>query len=188
MNEELAQLFKSIAPFNDKEIAEAALRFKEYSLKEGEYFCKAGHVSDKIGFVTSGLLRSFYTTKGKELTTFFAIPGSIAVALRSFLKNSPAIENIQASKDAILLVLHRKDLYQLYNENWKWQQVGRILIERYYVHLEERTFHLQSKSAYEKYNQFIEEYPAVIQEVPLYQIASFLGITAETLSRIRKKA
>ncbi len=177
-----------LAPFTEKELNEAGTCFKTETLKKGDFFSKAGRISDRMGFVKSGLLRSFYTIKGKETTTFFQIQGSIAVALPSFLKMKPAIENIQALETTELIIITRKDLQKLYNENWKWQQVGRIFIEQYYIKMEERTVALQSQSAQELYDSFLIEFPELIKKVPLYYIASFLGISPETLSRIRGKS
>ncbi len=186
MNDALKNLFKSLAPFTNEDFTEADRYFKTETLKKGDFFSKAGRISDRLGFVNSGLLRSFYTIKGKETTTFFQMQGSIAAALMSFLQMKPAIENIQALEDSELVVISRKNLLNLYDENWKWQQVGRVITERYYVKMEERTISLQSLSAQEKYENFLLEFPELIQVVPLYYIASFLGISPETLSRIRK--
>ncbi len=186
MNEYLKQLFKLLAPFTEEELEIAQPFFRYEIIRKNEFFSKAGRISDRIGFVNSGLLRSFYTIKGKETTTYFQMHGTIATALASFLQMKPAIENIQALEISELIVINRKDLFSLYNENWKWQQVGRILTEQYYVKMEERTIALQSQSALERYENFLHDFPELIQMVPLYYIASFLGMTPETLSRTRK--
>ena len=135
--------------------------------------------------MTSGLLRSFYTLKEKETTTFFLREGSVAVALRSLVETIPSIENIQAIEDSELIVIKRESLYELYRESWKWQQVGRRVVEDSYIDMEQRSISLQTLSAQERYEQFLIEFPEVIKVVPLHQIASFLGISPETLSRIR---
>lgn len=186
MNVALKDLFKSLAPFTDEELFEAQHLFTTILLKKEEFFSKAGRISDRIGFVQSGLLRSFFTINGKETTSFFQTADSIAVALASFLQMKPALENIQALESTELIVISRKDLLDLYNENWKWQQVGRIFIEQYYIKMEQRLIILQSQSAQDRYEYFLQEYPELIQSVPLYYIASFLGMSPETLSRIRK--
>lgn len=175
-----------MAPFTEEELDDALLSFKTETIQKGDFFSKAGRISDRIGFVNSGLLRSFYTIKEKETTTYFQLPGMLATALISFLQMKPALENIQALETSELIIIDRKDLLDLYNENWKWQQVGRIFIEQYYVKMEERMISLQSQSAQERYETFLKDFPELIQSVPLYYIASFLGISPETLSRIRK--
>ncbi len=186
MNEALRSLFTSLAPFDEEELQQAASRFYVDTIPKNKFFCKAGIISDRIGFVSSGLLRSFYNIKEKENTSFFHTPGSVAVALLSFVKLQPAIENIQAIEDSEMTIINRKSLHQLYQNNWKWQQVGRILTEEYYVNLEQRSITLQSQTAQERYSQFLEDYPDLIKTVPLHYIASFLGMSPETLSRIRK--
>jgi len=186
MNEALKNLLQSLAPFSKKELDVVQHLFTTVILQKDEYFCKAGRISDRIGFVQGGLLRSYFTIKEKETTTFFQTPGSLAAALLSFLQMKPALENIQALEHSELIVISKKDLLNLYNEDWKWQQVGRIAIEQYYIKMEQRLIILQSQSAQDRYEYFLKEYPELIQSVPLYYIASFLGMSPETLSRIRK--
>lgn len=187
MNENLKNMFLSLASFSEKELEEAGHFFKNEHIRKNEYFSKQGGFSDRIGFVESGLLRSFYIIKGKETTTFFLLPGSVAAALRSFLHMKPAIENIQAIVDSELIVINRKDLFRLYEGNWKWQQVGRVIIENSYIEMEQRSISLQSMSAQERYAQLLQQSPEIVKHVPLHHIASFLGITPETLSRIRSQ-
>ncbi|MCY1721270.1 Crp/Fnr family transcriptional regulator [Prolixibacteraceae bacterium Z1-6] len=186
MTDAFLNLLISLAPFTENELADALPYYQRIPVKKNDYFSKAGRISDRIGFVSSGLLRSFYTIKGKEVTTFFLTPGTIAASLVSFLEVKPAIENIQALEESEVIVISRKHLFQLYEGNWKWQQVGRILIENYYVKMEYRSLSLQNQSAQERYKQFVIEYPEVLKVAPQHQIASFLGIAPETLSRIRK--
>lgn len=186
MNEGIRNLFKSLAPLSDAELDEALQMFHIVSVGKNEFFNRAGLISERIGFVNSGLLRSFYEIGGKETTTFFLRPGSVAASLLSFLRRKPAIENVQALEDSELIVISRKNLFNLYEENWKWQQVGRRLIENYYIIMEQRSISLQTKTAKERYQDFMEDYPEVLISAPQNQIASFLGIAPETLSRIRK--
>lgn len=186
MIEELKKLFLSLAPFEKEELDDLEHFYDYKTIEKNGYFSKAGCISEHIGFVSKGLLRSFYTIKGKETTTFFLTPGDVAAALLSFIKQQPAIENIQALETTELLVISRKKLYQLYDNNWKWQQVGRVLIENYYVNMEQRTITLQSQTAHERYVQFLADFPEIIQKVPLHYIASYLGMSPETLSRVRK--
>ena len=184
--ESLKILLRSLAPFSEEELDQALDFFYPESLNRNEFFCRAGRIADRIAYVNKGVLRSYYLVDGKETTTFFQLPGSMAVALPSFLQLNPSQENIQALEEAELIIIERKDLYQLYENNWKWQQVGRILMEQYYIRLEEHMISLQSESANERYERVAAHSPEVLQSVQLQYIASYLGISPETLSRIRK--
>lgn len=184
--EPLKSLFRSLAPFSAEELDEAMGYFYPETLDKYDHFCRAGRLADRIAYVSEGVLRSYYMINNRENTTFFQLPGSIAVALQGFIQMTPSIENIQALEQAELLVLHRSDLYRLYEENWKWQQVGRILMEQYYIQLEQHMISLQSHSATERYEQLLSRQPEVFHHVQLQFIASYLGISPETLSRIRK--
>jgi CRP-like cAMP-binding protein len=187
MTKALREMFRSLAPFSDEELEEAKPLFHLVCIPRQGFFSKAGRIADRIAFVNQGILRSFFTVGDRETTTFFLFPGSIATALQSFVHMNPARENIQAIEETELTVIRREDLYKLYENSWKWQQVGRRLIEEYYLQLEDRLITLQSQTASERYELFAERHPEVIRSVPLQHIASYLGISPETLSRIRNK-
>lgn len=186
MYENLRSMLKAMAPFEDGELDDAMDFFSSRLISKNEYFSKEGKISDRIGFVQSGILRSFYTINGRETTSFFLRPGSIAVAMLSFIEMKPSIENIQAISDSELIVINRKDILSLYEENWKWQQVGRLNLEQYYIEMERRAISFQSQTALERYREFVKNNPDIIRSVPLHLIASYIGVSPETLSRLRK--
>jgi len=185
MDEDLKYFFSSLAPFNEQELEDAAVYYRPLCLKRKEYFCREGSVSRQIAFLKKGILRSYFTIGEKENTSFFQLPGNIVVALRSFVMEKETQENIQALTDAELISISREDLYALYAGNWKWQQVGRVLIETYYILQERRMLIQQNLSAQERYMEFSASYPEVLQSAPLQYVASYLGVSPETLSRIR---
>jgi len=186
MYDSLRQLLNTLAPFSQEELEKSLPLFRPVRLAKNEFFNSAGRISLRLGFLVNGLLRSFYNLQDKETTTFFELPGEIAVDLKSFVQRKPSIETIQAITDSQLLVISRRELYMLYEQNWKWQQVGRLLVESAYFRMEDRSIFLQTHSAHDRYARFLAEYPEVVKQAPLYQVASFLGISPETLSRIRK--
>ena len=186
MDESLQEFLKGLAPFNESELDEAASLFTYTVVKKECFFLKAGHYSDRIGYVKSGLLRSYFESNNRVTTTFFATPGTITVDLHSFLKKIPSKESIHALEETEVFYIKREPLYALYQENWKWQQVGRLLMEHYFVESEERTIRLQSMSAYDLYAYFVKQHPDIVRIASLSYIASYLGMTPETLSRIRR--
>lgn len=186
MYENIRSMLKAMAPFEEGELDDAMGFFSSSIISKNEYFSKEGKISDRIGFVQSGILRSYYTINGRETTSFFLQPGSIAVAMLSFIEMKPAVENIQAISDSELIVINRKDILSLYEENWKWQQVGRLNLEQYYIEMERRVISFQSQTARERYRDFIKTHPEIIRSVPLHLVASYIGVSPETLSRLRK--
>ena len=183
---EMVRLLKSVAPFTNEELEEASKLFRVELLRKNAFISKEGLICDRMAFIRTGLMRSFYNIKGKDTTTYFLGPGSIAVAMSSFIEMKPAFENIQALEDSEVLILSKEKLESLYRKSWKWQQTGRVIIEQYYVIMEKRSIALQTLSAKERYDALMQEHPGLLLKVPLHYVASYLGISPETLSRIRR--
>ncbi len=183
---EIFKLLKSVAPFTNDELEESLKLFRFDIIKKNSFISKEGLLCDRLAFIRTGLMRSFYNIKGKDTTTYFLGPGSIAVAMSSFIEMKPAFENIQAIEDSEVLFLSKENLELLYHKSWKWQQTGRTIIEKYYVIMEKRSITLQTQSAKERYDMLMQEHPGLLLKVPLHYVASYLGISPETLSRIRR--
>jgi len=186
MYTEVSKLLKSVAPFTNEELREVFGLFRQEIVRKNGFVSKEGLICDRLAFIRTGLMRSFFNIKGKETTTYFLGPGSIAVAMSSFIEMKPAFENIQALEDSEVLILSKEKLESLYSKSWKWQQTGRRIIEQYYVVMEKRSIGLQTLSAKERYDALMKEHPGLLLKVPLHYVASYLGISPETLSRIRR--
>ena len=186
MYSEMAKLLKSVAPFTNEELEEAFSLFREETIRKNGFISKEGIICDRLAFIRSGLMRSFFSIKGKETTTYFLEAGDIAVAMSSFIDMKPAFENIQAIEDSEVFVLTKENLEMLYRKSWKWQQTGRVIIEQYYVVMEKRSIAMQTLSAKERYDALMQEHPDLLLRAPLHYVASYLGISPETLSRIRR--
>ena len=157
------------------------LRKKQFLLNEGE-------VCRNIGFVNSGCLRQYrIDSKGSEHIIQFAIKDWWVSDLHSFLSGNPATDNIDALKDTEVLLLERSAREELLNACPKMEKVFRILIEANHVATNQRIVDSLSTTAEERYQKFIKTYPELFEQIPQNQIASYLGITPQSLSRIRKK-
>jgi CRP-like cAMP-binding protein len=171
--------------------ADLELTMKSYApgkVKAKEYFLKEGQVSDKIGFVKSGILRMFiHDEDNNDITTQFFSAGSLIISFDSFNNQVPARENIVAMEDAELMVMTYPKLQELYQRVPVWQQICKDLADKKSQDMHQRSIQLQTLSATERYRQFCLDYPEVIQKVALRHVASYLGIDIATLSRIRKK-
>ncbi len=172
-DEEFATIFKFFVP--------KKLRKKQFLLNEGEV-CK--HIS----FVNSGCLRQYtIDNKGVEHIIQFAIEDWWVSDLHSFLSGKPATDNIDALEDSEVLLLEKSARDELLNSCPKMEKFFRILIEANHVATNQRISDSLSTSAEERYLNFIKTYPKIFEQVPQNQIASYLGITPQSLSRIRKE-
>lgn len=132
-----------------------------------------------------GLARGFYYQNDKDITSWLAFEGDIVTSMYSFIRQKPGYEGIELLENAVLYAISYPDLQELYTRFPAMNTAGRLLTEHYYVELEERLASLQFRTAKERYEYLLEKQPQVIQRVSLGHVASYLGITPETLSRIR---
>ena len=156
-------------------------------IKKGEMLIRRGERCSDIYFIERGLLRGFYPTEEKEITNWLAREGEFATSFYPFITQSASFETIEALEDCELSKLSHSVLQQLYTGFPETERLGRILTENYYVKLEGRLLGLQFTTAKERYDNLVKNNPQLVQRVPLGYIASYLGITQETLSRIRAK-
>ncbi len=144
-------------------------------------------VCNYLYFLESGCLRGFYNLDGKEVTYWFGFENSFVTSFYSFASRKPSFENIQLLEDCTLWAVSYQALQNLYDQYADIERLGRIVHEKYYIILEERFVANHFKDAKERYENLIECSPHILQRAPLGHIASYLGISQETLSRIRGK-
>jgi len=132
-------------------------------------------------------LRIYYTNEnGEEITCYFSLETEFVTSLASFSKEIRSIENIQAIVTTELLVISKIDLEKLYQELPNTQELGRKAIEKIALNMEKRIFLFLNKNAEERYQDMLKNSPILIKKVPLKYLASYLGITPQHLSRLRK--
>ncbi len=157
------------------------VRKRQYILQEGE-ICKYS------SFVEKGTLRSYtIDDKGHEHIIQFAIEGWWISDMYSFLTGEPSVYNIDVLEDAELLLLSRSSEEELLQKVPKFERYMRLLVQGAYIAMQRRVVLSLSQTAEEKYTKLTNTYPDIIQRVPQHMIASYLGVTPETLSRIRKQ-
>jgi CRP-like cAMP-binding protein len=157
------------------------LRRKQYLLQEGDV-CKI------VAFVEKGASRLYKVNEdGSEHIVQFALEGSFMTDLYSFLTNDPSIYNIDAIEDSELVLITRSASDELRKLSPKYQEFIFQATSEAYVQLEKRITSTISLSLEERYIQLTENYPGIIQRVPQHMIASYMGLTPETLSRVRKR-
>ncbi len=157
-------------------------------LPKGSFLITEGKICQYIYFLEKGCLRGFYNLDGKEISYWFAFENNFVTSFFSFITRKPCIECIQLIEDCTLWAISYEDLQKLYDKHSDIERMGRIMNERYYVMLEDRFVSNHFKEARERYENLLTNAPHILQRVPLGYIASYLGITQETLSRIRNKS
>jgi CRP-like cAMP-binding protein len=157
------------------------------SISKGEFLVAAGGMCTHIYLIRKGILRSYVKEGTKEITTWISSEQELVTCITCFGLQQPARENIQALEDCELSALSLEDLQYLYDHFPEANIVGRKILEKYYRDAEERAFIARLMEATSKYKHFIATKSDLLNRVPLKFIASYLGMTLETLSRIRSK-
>lgn len=161
---------------------------KHQSIKKRQFLLQAGEMARYETFVVKGLLRAYTIDKsGGEHIAMFAMEGWWISDLYSFLTQQAGNQNIDALEDTEVLQIEKSDLERLYVEVPKFDRFFRILLQNAFVANQQRILASISQTAEEQYTAFIRKYPSLEQRVPQHQVASYLGITPETISRIRAK-
>jgi len=184
---ELQQYISTYFGITKEDMDKVTSLFVESELQKGDYFIKTGHYCDKLSFVKSGFIRVFAETKDREVTQWISTKGYFITDLYSFVFKQRARWNIQALTDCQLYTIEKDNYARLKEIVPNWPEMERQFISGCFVMLEDRVFKHLSLSAEERYEQFFEENKEIFQEVPLQYIASMLGMSPETLSRIRNK-
>ncbi|WP_298738799.1 Crp/Fnr family transcriptional regulator [uncultured Chitinophaga sp.] len=188
-NEIVAQHLKNFAALTDKDIADSQPFWKARSISKGDFFNMQRMVCNDLGLVVKGIFRIYYhdpeTEEDKNL--FFFSENQFVVSFRSFISRSPCWYFIEAMEDSEIVFISYRDLNALYESNANWGKFGRLLAELFFSYAQSRTEEFMFFSHEERYLRLLEEHPNIIDRIPAYHIASFLGITNPSLSRIRKR-
>ena len=185
--ESVFEFVNQLGILNKAEIEAFTGKLVEVKMKRKDYIVKAGQVCRNLYFLKEGAVRAFYLKEGKEIVTWFVFDGEVLAPFYSFTTQQPGIEYVQLIEDSAMYAISYEDLEVLYAKYHRLEHFGRKITEQYYRKLEDRMMSLQLLTAKQRYQQLVEETPQALQRVPLGSIASYLGISQETLSRVRKQ-
>lgn len=152
---------------------------------KGHILVKADTTCNYVYFIEKGLTRTFYVKDGKDVTDWISTEKTFACSIVSFITRKPDIRNIELLENAVLWGFHYDDIEKLYKANHEIERLGRLIVSYGLVQLQQRFDDLHFATANERYIKLMQTNPTIIRRVPLGMIASYLGITQETLSRIR---
>ena len=159
---------------------------KEKTVFKGKVLIRAGQTVNKTFFVTQGSLRSFCVDKeGKEHTLQFAVNDWWISDFMAIYNNQPASLTVECISDSTVIEFNAQKLNEIYLQFPEFESFQRKNLERHVVSLHKRILNQLQLTALERYNLFLEQYPNIEQHVPNYHIASYLGITQQSLSRVR---
>ena len=187
MKNKLRLVISNFIEFADSEWLEFSEDFVEKKIDKGDFLITEGDYCNYVGFIDQGLLNYYYLVDGKKYIRGFFFDNDFISSYTSFLLNEKAKGYIQAVENTSITLIHKTKIYQLYEKTSKFEQLGRMLTEHLFILVSEKYEDLLLKSPEERYLNLIENKPNVIQSIPQYMIASWLGITPEALSRIRKR-
>jgi len=153
--------------------------------RKGDFLFREGKVNNNIYFIGDGIARAFVHHEHREVTFWFAKEGDPLLSIQSYVENLPGYENIELLEDCVLFQLKKDDLEKLYSEDIHLANWGRKLADKSFVDTEKRLISRQFKTSVERYHELLNRQPDLFKRVQLKLIASYLGMTQVTLSRIR---
>jgi CRP-like cAMP-binding protein len=184
----LIQFIQQTISLKDEMATAIAENFRQRSFKKGELFLTEGKISVEYLFLENGFMRSFlFDTEGNEITVNFFSPNSVVFEVASFFQKIPSQENIQALTDCNGWILTFDELNMLFHAIPEFREFGRAILVKGFVALKIRTLSMINKTAEQRYEALINSKPEIFQHSSLKYIASYLGITDTSLSRIRKE-
>lgn len=185
----LIQNISKYIHLSNEEISTFESFWAEKTLEKGDYLLRNGDTCRYDSYVVSGALKAFYINaeNGNEEILFFAVDDWWASDLDSFSKQKPSIYNIQAIEKTTVLQISHYSFQRLLKELPCLERYFRIILESYLGTLQKRIIYNHVCDAESRYYEFLETYPNIASKVPQYLIASYLGVSAEFISRIRKK-
>jgi CRP-like cAMP-binding protein len=155
--------------------------------KKGEFLIREGEICRHVSFMNYGMVRYYYLVEGREICTGFVGSDEYISEYTSFLTQTPASMFIEAMEDTEVIHLSYNDMQGMYDNYSLFERFGRKIAERLFIMLSSQNTRLLLLSPEQRYQFVVSHQPLILQKVPQYMIASYIGITPEHLSRIRKK-
>lgn len=183
----LIQTIKDQISISEKDVVIIEKLFHRKFFKKGEHLLLAGEVCRYIIFIESGLVRYYVNNNETEQTHYFNQEGEFVCDYMSFLPQCPSNDNIQALEDTFVYQISAEGIQQFYREVANGEKFGRVAIEQVFVNVLNQIISLYTDTPDNRYLKFLSNYPELVQRIPQYYIASYVGVKAPSLSRIRKR-
>jgi CRP-like cAMP-binding protein len=181
----LQNAIKNISPLSPAAVKEFFEAWQEWTVPKDYFLAREHAVSDYIFFVEKGAIRIYYHKNDKEITEWLALDENFFLSITSFFERKPGHLIIQTLEPSVVAGIHHNDLMALADKYHEIEKLLRRMVTLSLIMSQERMQSIQFETAQQRYEKLITAAPEIIKRVPLSHIASFLGITPETLSRIR---
>lgn len=175
----------NISPLSEETRGEFLRAWSSWSVPRDHFMVSENAVCDHIYFVKKGILRIFYFKNGKEITEWIAMDGTFCLSILSFFERTPSRLQIQTLEASEIMGIHYDDLTGMAARFHEVETLFRKMMTASLILSQYRMDSIQFETAQQRYDRLLETQPELLRRVPLTYIASFLGITPETLSRIR---
>lgn len=186
MTKNFIEFISQITTFTDEEMQLARSLFTERSLKRGEFWVREGEFKADLVFINKGMLRAYFMKAEIEKTFDLVIENQVITSANCYSLGIPSSYYIQAVEDSYLSTISKENLEILFAQTSKWERVGRIVAEAYTVEQEDRIRSFVADTAQERYANLAQNQPGLIQRTPQIYLANYLGITPQSLSRLRR--
>ena len=183
----LQSALKNLSELSQENIELFCSAAEPIKIRKNEFLLTEGNTCKNIWFIEAGFFRSFYLHDGHEINTAFHFEGSFVTNVKSLRMEKPAEYSIVAGENAFVYRFSRQDMLKLYAQSKEIVEFGKKLIEMLFITEQEYGNLFRLFSAQERYEYILKNNPFILQRIPLGQLASYLGMSRETLSRMRKK-
>ena len=185
--EEIKKFMDNISPMTDLDWKFFSSRLQKVSLNKSSTLLKIGEVENYLSFISSGVIRLYIPREENDLTFGFLSDNEFVTAYDSFLSQTPSDYQIETLTETILWRISLQDLQEVYEKTSTGNLIGRKMAENMYLRKSKRELSLLSKTAEQRYLDLFHERPRLLKQIPLKLIASYIGVTPQALSRIRKR-
>ncbi len=186
MTKNFIEFISQITTFTDEEMGLAKSLFNERPLKRGDFWIREGEFKSDLVFINKGMLRAYFIKSEIEKTFDLVIENQIITSANCYTLGLPSNYYIQAVEDSFVSTISKENLEVLFTHTSKWERVGRIVAETYTIEQEDRIRSFVAETAQERYANLAQNQPELLQRTPQIYLANYLGITPQSLSRLRR--
>jgi CRP-like cAMP-binding protein len=187
MENQFVNYFSSISPLSKEEAEGIAKSMQTRTFPKGSFLLKEGQISSNTYFILEGCVREYIVSDGEEKTTNFYTEDQWAVSLNSFSSQTPSKHNWICMEDTTVVVGDEQQAQELFKHFPRFETISRTIMEAVFAEQKEALASYYTESPEQRYKKLLQTRPELFQRVPQYQIASYLGVKPESLSRIRKR-